>query len=339
MKESTRGSVSSWVRFGSSAWKTLRRSTLHFGPAVPRCLDRAKSGVHAGLMNRILLQTTIPYAEDDWHVGRFSLLQKELESAGTVVARNREPDANGDDPVLSSLDTADFDEVWLMAVDNGDGLSARDAAGLTHFRERGGGVCTARDHQDLGCSLCELGSIGKINHFHTHNPEADSTRYTDDDKDNPNITYPNYHSGANGDYQPVTPLEPVHEVLRSERSRTGAIEFFPAHPHEGAVNAEPAVKGSRAIATGRSSVTGRPFALAVIIEGETDDAGKALGNVLAASSFHHFADFNWDPDKGCPSFVRDKPGHQIKDDPSRLEIFKDYVRNAARWLAGSSVRV
>jgi hypothetical protein len=27
---------------------------------------------------RILLQTTIPFAEDDWHIGRFSLLRDEL---------------------------------------------------------------------------------------------------------------------------------------------------------------------------------------------------------------------------------------------------------------------
>ena len=46
---------------------------------------------------RILLQTTIPFAEDDWHIGRFSLLRAELsamkDEAGNqiceVTARNR----------------------------------------------------------------------------------------------------------------------------------------------------------------------------------------------------------------------------------------------------------
>ena len=50
---------------------------------------------------RILMQTTIPFAEDDWHIGRFSLLRDELSSmkdqAGNplceVTARNREADA------------------------------------------------------------------------------------------------------------------------------------------------------------------------------------------------------------------------------------------------------
>jgi hypothetical protein len=283
-------------------------------------------------MNRILLQTTIPFAEDDWHVGRFSLLQKELQSVASVVARNREPDANGDDPVLSSLDTSDFDQVWLMAVEAGDGLSARDVAGLTRFRQRGAGVFTARDHQDLGSCLHGLGSIGKVNHFHTRNPESDPVRCANDDKDDPNISFPNYHSGANGTYQPITPLEPVHELLRTGRARGGAIEFFPAHPHEGAVSASPDVPASRVIATGRSRVTGRPFNLVVVIEGETDDAGRQLGNVVAASSFHHLVDLNWDVDMGAPSFVTDKPGQEIKQDPERLEVFKEYVHNAALWL-------
>ena len=78
-------------------------------------------------MARILLQTTIPYAADDWHVGRFALLRDELVSAGhDVTARNREPNAEGDDPVLSGLATSDFNQLWLMGVDTGDGLSGAD---------------------------------------------------------------------------------------------------------------------------------------------------------------------------------------------------------------------
>src|SRR2546427_2463552 len=81
---------------------------------------------------RILLQTTIPETKDDWHIGRFSLLRDHLASlkdeAGNVLcqvtARNRESDAGGNDPVLSALDRSDFDELWLFAVDIGDGLTA-----------------------------------------------------------------------------------------------------------------------------------------------------------------------------------------------------------------------
>ena len=58
---------------------------------------------------RILLQTTIPETEDDWHIGRFSLLRDHLASLKDeegnglcqVTARNRVSDAGADDPVLS----------------------------------------------------------------------------------------------------------------------------------------------------------------------------------------------------------------------------------------------
>ena len=70
---------------------------------------------------QILLQTTIPAVEDDWNVDRFSLLREHLSSLkddeGTplyqVTARNRETNTAGDDPVLSTLDTSNFDELWL----------------------------------------------------------------------------------------------------------------------------------------------------------------------------------------------------------------------------------
>ena len=122
---------------------------------------------------RILLQTTIPETEDDWHIGRFSLLREHLASlkdeAGNglcqVAARNRESAAGADDPVLSTLDRSDFDELWLFAVDIGDGLTAADCRGITRFRQRGGGVLATRDHQDLGSSLCTLGGVGRAHFF------------------------------------------------------------------------------------------------------------------------------------------------------------------------------
>ena len=284
-------------------------------------------------MRTILLQTTIPYAEDDWHVGRFSLLRDELEKAGyTVIARNREPDANGDDPVLSSLPESTIDELWMMAVDTGDGLSQRDVDAILKFRERGGGVFTARDHADLGSSLRGLGTLGVVNHFHSYNPEDDPERQSADDRDNPSIGYPNYHSGANGDYQRIDIVEPVHELLVSERAPHGRIEYFPAHPHEGAVNVPTGDECGRIIARGKSVQTGRTFNIAVAIDGEPCASGGNMGRAVAESTFHHFADMNWDTSKGAPSFVADKPGSEIAADPERLGYFKEYVRNIARWL-------
>lgn len=280
-------------------------------------------------MARILLQTTISENPDDWTIDRFSLLADELRAAGhEVTARNRV--AGGDDPVLSHLNDLDYDQLWLMAVDVGDGLTAADAQAIRQFRENGGGVLTARDHQDLGCCLRRLGSLGVINQFHDETVDSTTMR---DDQDTPSISWPNYHSGANGDYQPVLVDGPVHDLLRTTRTRSGRIEWFPAHPHEGLVSAN--VPFATTLAQGRSTASGRHFNLAVALEAERTPDGRQMGRAVAESTFHHFADYNWDLDCGAPTFVTESPGDQIKTDPSRLTVFKDYVRNLATWLTPS----
>jgi len=287
-------------------------------------------------MKKILLQTTIPYAEDDWHIGRFSLLCDHLASLGhfDVVARDRKPNADGTDPVLSTLDESDFDELWLFAVDLGDGLSVNDCQGITRFRQRGGGIMATRDHQDLGLSLCTLGGVGRAHFFHTRQMEPDPSRHVRDDQDNRELSWPNYHSGANGNYQRVTAVDPVHELMRSSNNQSGLIEWFPAHPHEGAVGVPEGDNSARIIAKSTSQVTNRSFNLAVAFERSTDRHGNELGRAVAESSFHHFVDYNWDLSMGCPSFLTEPPGDEIQREPQRLEDVKTYVRNLATWLAG-----
>jgi hypothetical protein len=290
---------------------------------------------------RILLQTTVPFAEDNWHIGRFSLLRDELNSikdeAGNqlceVTTRDRETDSKGDDPVLSRLDTSDFDELWLFAIDTGGGLSEADCRGITRFRQRGGGILATRDHQDLGISLCSLGGIGRAHFFHSNHPEPDASRQVVDDPFTTNISWPNYHSGANGDYQTIELTAP-HDLIRNPASPTGFIRFFPAHPHEGAVGVPENEAHARVIATGVSRVTARPFNLLVAFENSRDDHGNTLGRGIAESSFHHLVDYNWNTDLGCPSFVEEPPGDGYKRNPKALEDIKTYVRNAAVWLAG-----
>src|SRR5262249_1793258 len=119
---------------------------------------------------RILLQTTMPEAPDSWTIDSFSLLRRELEASDhgrpvVVTARNREVSASGGDPVLAGIDDSDFDELWLLAFDPGGALSADECAAIGRFQRRGGGLVTARDHQDLGTSLCSLGGVGAANHF------------------------------------------------------------------------------------------------------------------------------------------------------------------------------
>jgi hypothetical protein len=292
---------------------------------------------------RILVQTTIPYTEDDWHVGRFSLMTSHLRSlrdnSGNAVfditARDREPDAAGNDTLLPELDRAGFDQLWLFAVDVGDGLTDDDCAGITRFRQQGGGILSTRDHNDLGSSLCTLGGIGAAHYFHSKHPDPDPTRRQRDDPYAMNIDYPNYHSGSNGDFQDVSVSGPLHDLLRRPDGKQ--IEYFPAHPHEGGVGAPMDDYSASVIATGTSRVTGRDFNLIVAFERSNDRHGNALGRAIAESSFHHLVDYNWDIEMGCPSFLEELPGDGQKRFPEKLTDIKTYVQNAARWLSGPVV--
>jgi len=292
----------------------------------------------------ILLQTTIPAIEDDWNIGRFSLLRDHLASIKDdngvplykVTTRDREVDSAGNDSVLSGLDTTDFDELWLFAVDTGNGLSRTDCEGITRFHQRGGGILATRDHQDLGSSLCSLGGVGRAHFFHSQHQDPDPSRHVRDDVETTTISWPNYHSGSNGNYQRVTPVEPVHELLRKD---SGVIEYFPAHPHEGSVGVPEGEDHARVIASATSLVSGRNFNLIVAFEQRPDGHGNQLGRAVAESSFHHFVDYNWDTSKGCPSFLYESPGDEIKRDPARLADIKTYVSNAARWLHNSNIEV
>jgi hypothetical protein len=278
---------------------------------------------------RILLQCTIPYTADDWHAGRFSLLADELRKAGhDVVARDLAPSSHGDDPVLSRISRGDFDELWLLGVDGGEApaLSASDIAAVNAFQRAGGGLLTARDHENMGRWLRQLDGVGRAHFFHASDscePEADRQR--PDDVGTKTISWPNYHSGSNGDFQRIDAVDPVHPLLARG---DGRIERFPAHPHEGAVGVPPGEHRARVVARGRSATTGRAFDLVVAFEREAD-AGRAI----AESSFHHLADYNWDVARGAPSFVTEPAGDGMWRDPRALEDIHAYVANAARWLA------
>ena len=272
---------------------------------------------------RLLIQTTIPFVADDWHAGRFSKLAKHLADLPgmEVTARDRETPAGVDDPVLARLDTSDIDELWLFAVDTGDGLTTAECAAIGRFRQRGGGLMATRDHMDLGSSICTLGGVGAAHFFHSRNPDPDESRRRRDDELTRDIDWPNYHSGANGDFQTVTVTGPRHPAL-------DGVDRLPAHPHEGAVGAPPDDPSARVIATGVSQVTGRSFNLAVAFE-----RSAAGGRAIAQSTFHHFADYNLDPAQGCPSFVTEPPGDGFARAPAALAETYRYFENLARWLA------
>lgn len=283
---------------------------------------------------RILIQTTIPCAEDDWNIGRFSLLTELLRSQRTedgnalydVVARNREVGEDGFDPILNTLDTSDFDQLWLFALDMGDGLTKEECEAITSFSKRGGGILSARDHNDMGSSLCTLGGVGRAHYFHSKQREPDDSRHQRDDDKTLNIDWPNYHSGANGNFQRVSASD--HELLK--RADGTIIEFFPAHPHEGAVGAPPDNSDATVIARSKSLVTGRDFNLVVAFDPKGEN-----GRAIAHSSFHHLVDYNWNPEMECPTFLEEPPGDEYRNSPEKLNDIKQYVANAARWLSRS----
>jgi hypothetical protein len=283
----------------------------------------------------ILLQTTIPAIQDDWHVGRFSLLALYLSSLTAedgaplfaVTARNRTAPGSPD-PVLSTLDASDYQQLWLFAVDTGDGLTEEDCGGISRFRRRGGGMLVTRDHMDLGSSVCNLAGVGAAHYFHSKHLEPDLARHRIDDTVTTQILWPNYHSGANGDYQVIEPVGPVHPVLSDPTAPGGMIRYLPSHPHEGAVGAPPEDPTARVIATGRSRVSGVGFNIAVAFEPST-----AGGPAIAESTFHHFADYNWDPGLGAPSFVSEPPGDGLAKFAAARQSTERYVRNVAVWLS------
>ena len=260
------------------------------------------------MATRILLKTTIGAIQNDWNVGRFSLLAEHLgslrASSGSplyeVAPRNRAENAAGDDLDLASLAEGSYDQLWLIGTDVTGALTAGDVEHVNQFRRRGGGTLLSRDHQDLGACLTKLGPLGLTHYF---------------------------HSGRNGDLQSVSPVEPLHPLMR--RASGDTIQSLPAHPHEGAVGVpKPLEAVARVVAHGRSQTTGVRFNLCVAVE------EPGMGRSVSDASFHHFCDYNWDPRKGAPTFVTEPQGDGVLKSPDSLDDTHRYVENIAAWLAG-----
>lgn len=286
---------------------------------------------------KILVQTTIPPTDDDWSIARFSrlgsLLRERRDDYGNglyeVVMRDREMPGRPD-PVLSAIDESDFDLLWLLGVDAGNGLTEEDSAAVSRFWARGGGLFVTRDHMNLGSSVRSLTSVGGAHYFHGVNQDPDESKRRVDDPYTTSISWPNFHSGANGDFQEIEIVAPIHPVLINEESPTGSIWFLPSHPHEGGIGA-PEGENARVVARGKSKITGVSFNIAVAFEPRGN-----RGPAIAHSTFHHFVDYNWDPRSGSPSFVSEPPGDAILRTPQALADTHRYVLNAAAWLANKT---
>jgi len=60
--------------------------------------------------------------------------------------------------------------------------------------------------------------------------------------------------------------------------------------------------------------------------------GRA-GRAVVQSSFHHFADYNWDISSGAPSFVVEPASDATRRDPRLLDEVRQYVSNCVEWLS------
>ena len=292
---------------------------------------------------KLLIKNTLVYDDDDWHVGRFLRLQEQLEAITfafgqpmfEVIASDRTTNSAGDDPELTYLPDSDYEQLWLLALDEQDCLTDADVEGIMNFRRRGGTCVFMRDHQDMGRCLVNLGYAGKAHHFHSTNPEPDEARRQRDDSDTANISWPNYHSGANGGYQHITTATPPHPIVQREDG--SAMEYLPAHPHEGAVSLpDDSEDFATVVATGTSQTTGTAFNLGIAFDCEPDQSRDEvrLGRAYCVSTFHHFADYNFAPGSGCPSFVEEKPVDELMRKPQAYADALLYPRNIAQWLAG-----
>ena len=212
----------------------------------------------------------------------------------------------------------------------GDGLSPGDAAGIVRFRERGGGVLTARDHQDLGSSLSASARSAASTTSTPTTPSRDAQR---DDQDNPDISWPNYHSGANGDYQPVFVVEPVTTCCdRPEGQRSHRV--VPRPPARGiGRRRRNAVRAGRR--PGRSTVTGRTSTWrspSTARRPPTAAPGPRRGVLHVPPLRRHELGH-----RRRRAVVRDRPAATRSSAiPLGSTTFKDYVRNIARWLDESA---
>lgn len=285
------------------------------------------------MTQRILLKTTIPYTPDDWHIGRFSLLARHLSSLRSgqplyeVIARDRVEDGLGKDVDLAQAARGEFHQIWLIAADETGALKEGDVANIATFRERGGGLLITRDHQNLGACLSKLGALGATQHFQSVNPDPDPKRQCCDDVGTPSITWPNFHSGANGDFQKISVQTPIHPLMA--RLDGEPLEYLPAHPHEGSVGVPAELaKVAQVVAQGRSRTTGASFNLCVAVK------EPSRGRAVSDSSFHHFCDYNWDPRMGAPTFVNEPAGNAMLREPMAIRDTHGYVENIAAWLGG-----
>jgi hypothetical protein len=182
---------------------------------------------------------------------------------------------------------------------------------------------------DLGCSVCSLGGVGAAHYFHSKNLDPDPSRHCIDNVCTTDISWPNYHSGSNGDYQEITPVEPLHPVLRDPDDLGGIVRFLPAHPHEGAVG-KPANDDSAKVVADQSQQSQR-HSFQHCGGFRTDRRGRSRHRAIHLPPFCRL---QMEPADGSIQVVSERPGGALAKSVKARRSVARYVGNLALWLAG-----
>ena len=274
---------------------------------------------------RALLQSTIATDPNDWCIARFSLLAEQIRQAGQAIApdfaltvQDYPAAADAREQLHAQLAQGHYGQVWLMAPDLDNGPEPAFFAALEAAVAAGTQLVIARDHTDLGSSLLALGGclqpVTQTQTFKRTWPGLPSdSEYVNTGC--PAINTPCVVTGQNGGVQ-ICRKRSDHPLLAFDTLIAGHL-VLPAHPHEGVIRpttaSQQVLLSSYSITSGREQIT-------VIL-----DEAPGRGAVLHHSTFHHFADFNLQVERGAPDFVIDPPSHQIDESPALLHDQRAYV--------------
>ena len=284
-----------------------------------------------GASTRALLQATIATDPNDWCIARFSLLAKQIRQAGSgfdpgfsLTVQDYPAAGPAREQLHSDLAAGHYGQVWLMAPDLDNGPEPTFFTALEAAVALGTQLVIARDHTDLGSSLLDLGGcLEPVTHTQTFNRTWPGLA-SDNEYVNPScpaIDTPCVVTGQNGGVQ-ICRQRSDHALLAFDTLIPGHL-VLPAHPHEGVIRptseSQQVLLSSHSITSGREQIT-------VIL-----DESPGRGAVFHHSTFHHFADFNLEVERGAPDFVIDPPSAQIAQSPQLLADQRAYVAAVVRY--------
>ena len=275
----------------------------------------------------------------------------------TTVNRGPDPTAMQQNMTLDQLSlNANFDQVWLFGVSEGNLLSAAEQNAIADFMKQGGGVLATGDHASLGQGIAgavpRAGQMRKYPAPPNTPPDYNSTLvkgydgiydFYDQSDDQPQSIRLRHYRLWDLFPRPFSRRWAPHPILCGV---DGPITILPDHQHEGEAiipssfpAAEWPSKGGfqprpEVIAWGLikdpSATThlGQEIGVVAAYDGHRAD----IGRVAADSTWHHFFDINL---LGDPTLdpVNDNGFVATTAGQKALKHIENYYLNLAVWLA------